>query len=130
MEKRLAKESLNLVAMFMKATLLMDNFMEKANISLQRLSLFMKEISIKTTSLVKEKWQKLMVQVMKEILWRANMKVKEKKPGLMEINIQVDGKTVYNMGLEKLTVQRQVKKQQSNGEKEKNGTSQLFKKKK
>ena len=48
----------------------------------------------------------------------------------MEINIQVDGKTVYNMGLEKLTVQRQVKKQQSNGEKEKNGTSQLFKKKK
>ena len=55
MEKRLAKESLNLVAMFMKATLLMDNFMEKANISLQRLSLFMKEISITTTSLVKEK---------------------------------------------------------------------------
>ena len=58
------------------------------------------------------------------------MKVKEKKPGLMEINIQVDGKTVYNMGLEKLTVQRQVKKHQSYGEKEKNGTSQLFKKKK
>jgi hypothetical protein len=59
-----------------------------------------------------------------------NTKDKEKKLGLMEINIQVDGKTVYSMALEKPTVQRQEKKLQSNGEKEKNGTLQQFKKRK
>jgi hypothetical protein len=55
MEKRLAKESLNSVEMFMKAILLMDNFMEKASIYLQRVNLFMKETFITITSLVKEK---------------------------------------------------------------------------
>jgi hypothetical protein len=49
MEKRLVKESLNLEVIFMKATLLMANFMEKASISLQKLSPFMKEILITTT---------------------------------------------------------------------------------
>jgi hypothetical protein len=50
------------------------------------------------------------------------MKDKEKKLGLTETNIQVNGKTVSSMVLEKPTVQKQEKKQQSNGEKEKNGT--------
>jgi len=55
MEKRLVKESLNLEVIYMKATLLMANFMEKASISLQRLSPFMKEILITTTSQVRVK---------------------------------------------------------------------------
>ena len=55
MEKRLVKESLNSEVIYMKATLLMANFMEKASISLQRLSPFMKEILITTTSQVRVK---------------------------------------------------------------------------
>ena len=50
MERRQAKESLNLEAMYMKVIFLMANFMEKESISLLRLNPFMKEISITTTS--------------------------------------------------------------------------------
>ena len=55
MERRLAKESLNLEAMYMKVILLMANFTEKESISLLRLNPFMKEISITITSQVRVK---------------------------------------------------------------------------
>ena len=75
MERRQAKESLNLEAMYMKVILLMANFMEKESISLLRLNPFMKEISITTTSQARVKWLKLMDQ---------NMKDKQNKDYLME----------------------------------------------
>ena len=58
------------------------------------------------------------------------MKDKEKKLGQTEINIQANGKMVFSMGLEKHIAQRQEKKQQNNGEREKNGISLPCKKKK
>ena len=68
-----------------------------------------------------------MAQVMREILLKENLKVKEKKHGLMETSIQEDGKIVFNMDQEKLIVQKQERKLLSNGEKEKNGTLLPFK---
>jgi hypothetical protein len=68
-----------------------------------------------------------MAQVMREILLKENLKVKEKKHGLMETSIQEDGKMVFNMDQEKLIVQKQERKLLSNGEKEKNGTLLPFK---
>jgi hypothetical protein len=65
---------------------------------------------------------------MREISYKANMKAKGKKHGLMETSIQEDGKMVSSMGQEKLIILKQERKPLSNGEKERNGTLLPFKK--
>ena len=128
MEKRQEKGSLNSVEMSMKVNFKMANSMKTASISLLRLNLFMKEILISIILPVLEKWVKLMVLVMREILLKENMKVKEKKHGLTETSIQEGGKMVSSMDQEKLIMLNQERKLLSNGEKEKNGTLLQFKK--